>query len=186
MRRVPGTDVRPFSVPVDQLLAKPIIVRYLRKMNIRKPVIVAPDAGSARRSGAYAERLRVPLAIIDKRRDKVSGIVKIHGVVGDVKGYNAIILDDEINSGGSIVKAIETVKEAGARDVYAGCTHPVFAPGAVEKLENTDVKEIVVTNTVPIFDYGKKNKLRVLSVGPLFAKAIQSIYTGKSISAHFE
>jgi ribose-phosphate pyrophosphokinase len=155
-------------------------------MNIRKPVIVAPDAGSARRSGAYAESLRVPLAIIDKRRDKVSGVVKIHGVVGSVKGHNAIILDDEINSGGSIVKAIETVLEAGAKDVYAGCTHPVFSPDAVEMLENTDVKEIVVTNTVPIFDYGKKNKLKVLSVGPLFAKAIQSIYTGKSISAHFE
>ena len=175
-----------FSVPVDQLVALPIIAGYLKKKKIKNPVIVAPDAGSARRSGAYAERMKVPLAIIDKRRDKVSGVIKIHGVVGEVKGHNAIILDDEINSGGSIINAIETVKEAGAKDVYAGCTHAVFSPDAIEKLENTVVKEIVVTNTVPIFDYGKKNKLRVLSVGPLFAKAIRSINTGRSVSTHFE
>jgi ribose-phosphate pyrophosphokinase len=174
-----------FSVPVDQLLARPIITEYVKKKKIKKPVIVAPDAGSARRSGVYAEALKVPLAVIDKRRDKVTGIIQIHGVVGEVKGYNAIILDDEINSGGSIIKAIEAVKEAGAIDVIAGCTHPVFSPGAIEKLENTPVKEIVVTNTVPIFDYGKKGKLTVLSVGSLFAKAIKSIHTGQSVSAHF-
>lgn len=175
-----------FTVPVDQLLASPIIVKYLRRKKIKNPVIVAPDAGSARRSGAYAQRLKCPLAIIDKRRDKVSGKLTIHGVVGEVKGHNAIILDDEINSGGSIIRAIETVREAGANDIYAGCTHPVFSPDAVEKLENTDVKEIVVTNTVPIFDFGKKNKLKVLSVAPLFAKAVNSIHTGTSISAHFK
>ena len=175
-----------FSVPVDQLLAKPLIVEYFEKKKIRKPVIVAPDAGSARRSGAYAESLKMPLAIIDKRRDKVSGKLVIHGVVGEVKGHNAIILDDEINSGGSIIKAIETVKEAGAKEVYAGCTHAVFSPDAIEKLENTEVMEIVVTNTVPIFDFGKKNKLRVLSVASLFGKAIKSIHTGQSISAHFQ
>ena len=175
-----------FTVPVDQLVASPIIVKYIQQKKIKKPVIVAPDAGSARRAGAYAERLKCPLAIIDKRRDKVTGKLAIHGVVGEVKGYNAIILDDEINSGGSIIRAIETVCEAGAKDVYAGCTHPVFSPDAVEKLEKTDVKEIVVTNTVPIFDFGKKNKLKVLSVAPLFAKAIHSIHTGTSISSHFK
>jgi len=175
-----------FNVPVDQLVAKPIITNYLIRKKIKNPVVVAPDAGSARRSGSYAERLHCPLAIIDKRRDKVDSTVKIHGVVGDVKGHTAIILDDEINSGGSIIKAIETVKEAGAKDVYCGCTHPVFAPGAVAKLEVTDVKEIIVCDTVPIFDMGKKNKLMVLSVGPLFAKAINSINTGQSVSAHFE
>jgi ribose-phosphate pyrophosphokinase len=175
-----------FTVPVDQLVAIPIIVKYLRQKKIKKPVIVAPDAGSARRAGAYAERLKCPLAIIDKRRDKVTGKLQIHGVVGEVKGYNAIILDDEINSGGSIIRAIETVGEAGAKDIYAGCTHPVFSPDAIEKLENTAVKEIVVTNTVPIFDYGKKKKLKVLSVAPLFAQAIYSIHTGTSVSAHFK
>ncbi len=175
-----------FSVPVDQLVALPIIVKYLKKKKIKNPVIVAPDAGSAKRSGAYAERMKVPLAIIDKRRDKITGEVKIHGVVGDVKRQNVIILDDEINSGGSIIKAIETVKNAGARDVYAGCTHPVFSPDAVEKLENTVVREIVVTDTVPIFDRGKKGKLKVLPVGPLFARAIRSIHTGSSVSVHFK
>jgi ribose-phosphate pyrophosphokinase len=115
-----------FSVPVDHLVALPIIAGYLRKKNIRKPVIVAPDAGSARRSGAYAERLKFPLAIIDKRRDKITGKLKIHGVVG------------------------------------------------------------VVTNTVPIFDFGKKNKVKVLSVAPLFARAIHSIHTGTSVSKHFK
>jgi ribose-phosphate pyrophosphokinase len=175
-----------FNVPVDQLVAMPIIVRYFLSRNVRKPVVVAPDAGSARRSGAYAERLHCPLAVIDKRRDKVTGKLKIHGVVGEVKGMNAIILDDEINSGGSIISAIETAKSAGAVDVVCGCTHPVFAPGAIAKLENSDVKEIVVTNTVPIFEKSTKNKLRVLSVAPLFAKAIQSIHTGTSVSRHFK
>ncbi|MFH1676493.1 MAG: ribose-phosphate pyrophosphokinase [bacterium] len=175
-----------FTVPVDQLMAQPIIVKYINQVRIRKPVIVAPDAGSARRSGTYAERLKCPLAIIDKRRDKITGKLVMHGVVGDVKGMTAIILDDEINTGSSIVRAIETVKEAGARDVYCGCTHAVFSPDAVTKLENTDVKEIIVTNTVPIFDMGKKNKLKVLSVAPLFARAIRSIHTGTSVSAHFK
>ncbi|HDS30906.1 MAG TPA: ribose-phosphate pyrophosphokinase [Firmicutes bacterium] len=175
-----------FTVPVDQLMAMPIIVKYFLGKKVRNPVVVAPDAGSARRSGAYAERLHCPLAVIDKRRDKITGKLKIHGVVGEVKGMNAIILDDEINSGGSIISAIETVKEFGANDVYCGCTHPVFAPGAVEKLENTEVKEIVVTNTVPIFEKSAKKKLKILSVAPLFAKAIQSIHTGTSVSRHFK
>lgn len=175
-----------FSVPVDQLMAQPIIVKYFKKKKVRNPVVVAPDAGSARRTGAYAERMKCPLAIIDKRRDKESGEVKVHGVVGEVKGMNAIILDDEINSGGSIIRAIETCKEGGAKDVYAGCTHPVFAPGAIKKLENTDVKEIVVTNSVPIFEKGKKKKLKVLSVAHLFSRAIQSIHTGTSVSRHFK
>ena len=175
-----------FSVPVDQLVAMPIIVQYFQKKRIGKMVVVSPDAGSARRSGAYAERLRCPLAVIDKRRDKVTGKLVIHGVVGDVKGLNAIILDDEINSGGSIISAINAVKEFGANEVYCGCTHPVFSPGAVEKIESTAVKEILVTNTVPIFDLGKKGKLRVLSVAPLFALAINSIHTGTSVSSHFK
>jgi ribose-phosphate pyrophosphokinase len=175
-----------FSVPVDQLVAMPIIVKYFNQKQIRKMVVVAPDAGSARRSGAYAERLKCPLAIIDKRRDKITGKIKIHGVVGEVNGLNALILDDEINSGGSIINAIDTVKQCGAADVYCGCTHAVFSPGAVEKIEETAVKEIVVTNTVPIFDYGKKNKLRVLSVGTLFAAAINSIHVGTSVSSHFK
>ncbi|HEX9745614.1 MAG TPA: ribose-phosphate pyrophosphokinase [bacterium] len=175
-----------FSVPVDQMMAMPIIVNYLKKKKIEDPVIVAPDAGSARRSGAYAERMKVPLAVIDKRRDKLSGKLGIHGVVGDVKGHTAIILDDEINSGGSMVKAIETVMEEGATDVYCGCTHPVFSEDAVEKLEKTAVKEIIVTNTVPIFNYGKKDKIKVLSVASLFAKAIYSIHTGQSVSILFK
>ncbi len=175
-----------FTVPVDQLMAMPIIVRYFKKKKIKKPVVVAPDAGSARRSGAYAQRMKCPLAVIDKRRDKVTGELKIHGVVGEVKGMTAIILDDEINSGGTIVRAIETAMEAGATDVYIGCTHPVFSPDALGKLEKTRAKEIVVTNTVPIFDFGKKKKLKVLSVAPLFAKAIYSIHNGTSVSVHFK
>jgi ribose-phosphate pyrophosphokinase len=175
-----------FSVPVDQLVAMPIIVKYFMKKRIKDMVIVAPDAGSARRSGAYAERLKCPLAVIDKRRDKITGHLKIHGVVGEVKGKAVVILDDEINSGSSIIAAINAVKDFGATDVYAGCTHPVFSPGAVDKLENTEVKEIIVTNTVPIFEMGHKNKLRVLSVAPLFASAIYSIHNGTSVSAHFK
>ncbi len=175
-----------FSVPVDQLVAMPILVKYIKEKRLKKPVVVAPDAGSARRSGAYAERLRCPLAIIDKRRDKVTGELEFHGVVGDVRGMTAILLDDEINSGGTIVRAVETVKAEGARDVFVGCTHPVFSPDALEKLEKTAAKEIIVTDTVPIFDYGKKNKLKVLSVASLFARAIRSIHTGTSVSRHFK
>jgi len=175
-----------FNVPVDQLVAKPIITSYFEEKQIENPVVVAPDAGSARRSGGYAERLHCPLAIIDKRRDKETGKIGIHGVVGEVEGHTAIILDDEINSGGSIIRAIETALDAGAIEVYCGCTHPVFSPDAIEKLEKTQVKEIVVCDTVPIFNFGKENKLKVLKVAPLFAKAINSINTGQSVSAHFD
>lgn len=175
-----------FSVPVDQLMAMPIIVKYLMQRKIKKMVVVAPDAGSARRAGAYAERLKCPLAVIDKRRDKITGKLKIHGVVGDVAGMNALIFDDEINTGGSIISAIETVQQCKANDIYCGCTHPVFSPGALERISDTPVKEIIVTNTVPIFEEDKKGKLRVLSVAPLFAAAINSIHTGTSVSAHFK
>jgi ribose-phosphate pyrophosphokinase len=175
-----------FSTPVDHLVAMPILVKYFQQKKMTDMVVVAPDAGSARRSGAYAERLKCSLAVIDKRRDKITGKLKIYGVVGEVKGLHAIILDDEINSGGSIIRAIETTKEFGAKDVYCGCTHAVFSPGALDKLESTEVKEVVVTNTVPIFEESKQGKLKVLSVAPLFAAAINSIHTGTSVSAHFK
>jgi len=175
-----------FSVPVDQMVAKPILIKYFEKKNLKNPVIVAPDVGSAKRAGGYAERMKIPLAIIDKRRDKVTGKVEVKTVVGEVKNKTAIILDDEINSGGSMVRAIETVLEHGANDIYIGCTHAVFSHDAVEKLEKTPVKEIVVTNTVPILNYGKRKKIKVLSVAPLFSRAIKSIHTGSSVSTLFK
>ncbi|MDH3874688.1 MAG: ribose-phosphate pyrophosphokinase, partial [Desulfobacteraceae bacterium] len=174
-----------FSVPVDHLTAIPIICDYFKKrLDISNAVVVATDAGGAKRVGRFAKKMNTSMAIIDKRRisdtDVVQGLV-----VGDVKEKDAIIFDDEISTGGTIIASIETLEKAGVRKIYVGATHPVLSGPAVKNLEDLCVEEIVVTNTVEVPGKKKMAHLKILSVGSLFAEAIKRIHCGESVGALF-
>jgi len=174
-----------FNIPVDQLLAAPIICDYLRSKKIPDLTIVSPDAGGARRAREYADRLGCDIAIVDKVRDKTGKGITVHNIIGDVKGRPCVLVDDEINSGGSIIKALGACRKFGAKKVYAAATHPVFSKGAAKRLAESDLEEVIVTNTVPIKEHCDKKKIVVLSVAKLFAKAIENIHTGSSVSVLF-
>jgi ribose-phosphate pyrophosphokinase len=174
-----------FSIPVDHLTAVPIICRYFQaRLDISNAVVVATDAGGAKRAGRFAKKINTSMAIIDKRRisdtDVVQGLV-----VGDVKGKDAIIFDDEISTGGTMITSVKTLEKAGVRKIFIGATHPVLSGPAVKNLKDASLEEIVVTNTVEIPRSKKMEQLNVLSVGPLFAEAIKRIHTGESVGALF-
>ena len=174
-----------FSVPVDHLTAIPIISSYfLDKLDLANTVCVATDAGGAKRVGRIASRLNTAMAIIDKRR--ISDMdVKQGLVVGDVKGKDAIVFDDEISTGGTIVSTIQTLEQTGVRNVYVGATHAVLCGSAVDNLRQSSLKEVVLTNTVGVPLAKRFAKARFLSVAPLFAEAIKRIHTGESVGALF-
>lgn len=174
-----------FSIPVDHLTAIPIISAYFQdQLDLSNTVAVATDAGGAKRVGRFASRLNIAMAIIDKRR--VSDVdVKQGLVVGDVKGRDAIVFDDEISTGGTIVTTVKTLERAGVRDVYVGATHAVFCGPAVGNLQQASLKEVVVTDTVNIAPPKRFAKARILSVASLFSEAIKRIHTGESVGALF-
>ena len=173
-----------FRVPLDHLSAVPVISEYLQGLGLENCVAVAPDAGSARRAGAFAQRLGIPMAFIDKRRldDKT---VSSSNVVGDVAGKTAIIFDDEIAAATSMVNAVKAVLQGGAKDVYACATHGVFCGPALQRIKDSPVKRVVVTNTIAQPEEKLCEKIVTLSVAPLFAEAIKRIHTGESVGALF-
>ncbi len=174
-----------FSIPVDHLTAGPFICEYFAdRLDLDKVVVVATDAGGAKRAGRFASRLNTSMAIIDKRRISDSN-VKQGLVVGDVKGRDAIIFDDEIATGSTLVATVDTLKAAGVGNIYVGVTHPVLCGSAAKNLASSSISEVVVTNTVDIPENKRFQELTVLSVAPLFARAIQRIHTGDSVSALF-
>ena len=171
-----------FDIRLDFLYASQIIIDYFSKKKIKDLVIVAPDIGASKRARSYAKRLHASLAIIDKRRPKPNSAEVVH-LIGDVKGKNCLIVDDEINTGGTIVNAAAALKENGARDIYAACTHAVFAGDCVSKLQKSQIKEVVVTNTISLSAEKQIKKVKVLSIAKLFAQAIKAIHEEKSVSA---
>jgi ribose-phosphate pyrophosphokinase len=174
-----------FDIPADHLFAAPVIVGYFQRLALPKLTVVAPDAGGVERARAYAKRLNAELAIIDKRRDydKVGEVDVLH-VVGDVAGRTALLVDDMIDTAGTLVKAAEALKRNGAETVYASATHAVFSGPAVDRLMASPIKEIVVTNTIPPSD-GSCSKVRYMSVAEILAKAIRSIHDESSVSSLF-
>ncbi len=175
-----------FSMPVDHLTAVPTICDYFaRSLELSQVVVVATDAGGAKRAGKFAERLKTSMAIIDKRRISDS-VIKQGLVVGNVKGRDAIVFDDEISTGSTLVSTVQTLKKAGVGKIYVGATHPVLCGNAAASLNASSITEIVVTNTVHIQKEKKIPKLKVLSVGALFSKAILRIHTGESVSELFK
>ena len=174
-----------FSIPVDHLTATPILTKHIReKYGMDDAVVVAADAGGAKRVGRIAEHLRLPMAIIDKRR-KGDQNVKQGFVVGDVKDKMALVFEDEIATGSTMVTTVHTLLEAGASRVIAAATHPILCGPAVENLEAAELEELIVTNTCDVPADKRFEKLTVLSVAPLLAEAIHRIHSGESVGALF-
>lgn len=176
-----------FDVPTDQLMPTQIFCDHFKsEYDLKDFVIVAADIGEAKALGPYANKLNLPMAIIDKRRiGNTDEVIPTH-LIGDVKGKNCIIIDDEIASGGTLCEAAKFLHEKGALGIIAAITHPVLSGSAIEKLNNSLINELVVTNTIPLGDKGKRcPKIKQLSVAPLFAKAIERIHNGESISVLF-
>lgn len=175
-----------FSVPVDHLTAIPTIAEHFRRHHdLANMVACATDAGGAKRVGRFSERLGIPMAIIDKRR--VSDTNVRHGeVVGDVKGRDVVIFEDEISTGGTLLSTIHTLREAGARSIHAGAVHAVLCGPAIERLAQAPIESIVVTDTVHMPPGKRLDKITQLTVAPLFAAAIERIHSGESVGALFE
>ncbi len=174
-----------FDMPVDHLLGIPILAEYFTKKRIDDLVVVSPDLGSVTRSRNFAERLHAPLAIIDKRRPKAN-VSEVMNVIGDIKGKNVILIDDIIDTAGTITNGAEALLNMGARCVYAACTHPVLSGPAIQRIENSVIEELVVTNTIPLSEEKRSDKIVTLSVAPIFASAITRIYEGLSVSKLFD
>jgi ribose-phosphate pyrophosphokinase len=174
-----------FSVPTDHLVATPILAEYVETMGIEDLVVVAPDAGHAKRAGDFAQHLNAPMAFVDKRRLNDQA-VSVSSVVGDVKGKNCLIVDDEIAAGSTTIATAKALAAQGAKDIYAVATHGVLCGPAIERLQGYPLKQVAVTNTVTVPVEKQIDKLKVISVAPLFAEAIKRIHTGASISEMFE
>jgi len=175
-----------FHIPVDELTALYLLSRYFREKAIDDLVVVATDIGISKHARDLAEKLNVPLAIIEKRRVGNMDKAETLNVIGDVYGRSALTIDDEIDTGGSLAGAVEALISRGAREVYSCCTHPVFSGSAIEKLAASPVKEVVVTDTIPIPPEKKLDKITVLPMAPLLGEAIHRIHTGLSMGAMFE
>ncbi|HOQ00337.1 MAG TPA: ribose-phosphate diphosphokinase [Acetivibrio clariflavus] len=175
-----------FDIPVDHLIGVPILANYFREKfkDASDVVVVSPDVGSVSRSRKFAERLEVPLAIIDKRRPKAN-VSEIMNIIGDVNNKRVILVDDLIDTGGTIINAANALVEIGAKEVYACCTHGVLSGSAIEKIDQSPMKELVTLNTIPIPEEKRIPKIVSLSVAPVFAEAIERIYGDISISTLF-
>lgn len=174
-----------FDMPVDHLLGVPILAEYFAKENIEDLVVVSPDLGSVTRTRSFAERLHAPMAIIDKRRPKAN-VSEVMNVIGDIKDKNVILIDDIIDTAGTITNGANALKEMGAKEVYAACTHSVLSGPAIERINQSVIKKLVTTNTIPLSPEKQSDKITTLSVAPLFAKAITRIYEGLSVSKLFD
>jgi len=174
-----------FDIPVDHLYAAPVMMGYYKENPLPKITVVAPDTGGAERARAYAKRLNADLALCDKRREKAN-VAEVMNVVGDVRGKNCVIIDDMCDTGGSICKVAQALKDAGAERIHACFTHAVLSGQAVEKIAESPIEQVVVTNTIPLRENARAlEKIQVLSIAPLLAKAIKSIHEETSVSSLF-
>jgi len=175
-----------FNIPVDELTAFKLFVNYFQKKKFKDLVVVATDIGITKRARDLAAVLDASLAIIEKRRVGNDDKAKTLNVIGEVKGKTALIIDDEIDTGGSLMNVVAALEERGVRDIYACCTHPIFSGPAIKKIAASPIKEVVVTDTVPVEGEKKLDRITVLPIAPLLGEAIHRIHTGQSIGAMFE
>jgi ribose-phosphate pyrophosphokinase len=174
-----------FSIPVDHLFAAPVLVEYFKKLNLPRLTVVSPDAGGVERARAFSKRLNAELAMVNKRRIEAN-VAQVMNVIGDVRGRTCLVVDDIIDTAGTLVKTVDALLEGGATKVYATCTHPVLSGPAVERITSSRLEEVVVTNTIPLHTEARKcKKIAVLSVGRLLAQAVQSIHDETSVSVLF-
>ncbi|WP_029451504.1 ribose-phosphate diphosphokinase [Clostridium algidicarnis] len=177
-----------FDIPLDHLLGVPILSKYFEDKGFREDedvVLVSPDLGSVTRTRKFADRLQAPMAIIDKRRPKAN-VSEIMNIIGDVRGKTAILVDDMIDTAGTIVNAANALKDLGAKEVYACCTHGVLSGPAFERINNSAIKELVILNTIHVPVGENSEKITSLSVAPIFAEAIRRIYDDVPLSILFE
>src|SRR5947209_7351907 len=171
-----------FDIPVDHLFATPVLIEYFRPLNIPELTVVSPDAGGVERARAFAKRLNAPLAIIDKRREEAN-VAEVMNVVGDVAGRNCLLVDDLIDTAGTLVKGAEALMEKGAASVSACATHAVLSGPAVSRIEASCLREVVVSNSIPLSEEAKQsNRIKSLSIAKLMAAAIKSIHEETSVS----
>ena len=175
-----------FTMPVDELTTLPVLAQYFEEKALDNLVVVATDIGISKRARDFAARLNAPLAIIEKRRLGNSDASETLNVIGEVQGMCALTVDDEIDTAGSLIGVVNTLTEHGATEVYACCTHPVFSGAAIQRIASSPVKEVVVTDTIPVIDNKKLDKITILPIASLVGEAIHRIHTGLSIGAMFE
>ena len=175
-----------FNMPVDELTALDLLAHYFEQKDLDNPVVVATDIGISKRARDLAAKLNAPLAIMEKRRLGDSEQVKTLNVIGEVKGKVAVTIDDEIDTGGSLMAVVSALIERGAKEVYACCTHPVFSNQAIQRIASCPVKEVVVTDTIPVTGDKKLDKITVLPIAPLLGEAIRYIHTGQSVEAMYD
>jgi ribose-phosphate pyrophosphokinase len=174
-----------FDIPVDHLFAAPVIIDHVAKLKLPKLTIVAPDAGGVERARAYAKRLEVSLAIVDKRRDQPN-VAEVHHVIGDVEGRTALIVDDIVDTAGTLTKVADALTKAGAREVLASATHPVLSGPAVARVEESHLSKLIVTDSIPLSEAKKASpKIVVLTIAELMAKAIKNIHEETSVTSLF-
>ena len=174
-----------FDIPVDHLYAAPVLTKYFRDLDLQDLVVVAPDVGSAKMARGFGKRLGASFAIIDKRRPKANQS-EVLNVVGDVEGMNCLLVDDMVDTAGTLTNAVYALKERGAKAVYCAATHALFSGEAVKRLRDAPLEEMVVTNTIAIPEEKRFDKLRILTVADLLAKAIDHVHSNESVSQLFE
>jgi ribose-phosphate pyrophosphokinase len=174
-----------FDMPIDHLQGVPILSDYFEAKDLDDIVIVSPDHGGVTRARRMADRLKAPIGIIDKRRPKPN-VAEIMNIIGNIEGKTAILIDDIIDTAGTITLAANALIECGAKEVYACCTHPVLSGPAIERIQNSEIKELVITNTIPLPEDKRNGKIKELSVAPLIGEAIIRVHELQSVSILFD
>ncbi len=175
-----------FNIPVDELTALYIFGRHFEEKKLPDPVVVAPDLGAAKRARNFAQRLNAPLALLEKRRLGNGDKTEVMHIIGDVRGMQAVVIDDEVDTAGTLTEAVDALMKQGVKEVYACATHPILSGPAIERIAASGLKELVVADTAPVEDYKRLDKITVLSIAPLLGEAIARIHTGQSVGALFQ
>lgn len=175
-----------FDIVCDRVTGKYLLQDYFKKKNLEDIVVVATDAGSSKKAYKYSTFFECPMALIDKRRESNNDSAQATNIIGDVKGKTALIFDDEVSTAGTLVEAAKILKEHGAKEIYAGATHGILVGPAIERINNSPIKELVVTSTVPVEEEKMIDKIKIVSIEPLFAEAIKRLNEDKPIGDLFE
>ncbi len=175
-----------FNIQCDRLTAKFLLSAYFKEKKLEDMVVVATDAGSAKKAYKYSHIFNCPIALIDKRRDENDDHAIASSIIGDVKDKTALIFDDEVSTAGTLIEAAHLIKEFGAKQIYAGCTHGILCGPAIERIKQSDIKELVITNTVPLTKEKQIDKIKVVSIAPLFAEAIKRVNEARPLGDLFD
>ena len=174
-----------FNIPFDHMPGGPLLAEYIKEKNLDNMVVVSPDLGGVSRARGFAEILNAPMAIIDKRRPE-PGVAEVMNLIGNVEGKNCILVDDMVDTAGSLTEGARALKKFGANEIYACCTHPILTDPALSRIAQSDITELVVTNTIPLAPSKKHSKIKVLSIAPILAETILRIYNDWSVSQLFD